>query len=535
MTTSQTTAAEVEPRLSKRLIPYLPALLLLAVALAPPLNHDAAAILDLVERWIDGEPLYARLLDPNPPLIFVLNLLPAALGRIPGLNGVVGLQMCILLLGAAVWWLVARMRRRDDEGPIEQRFLDVVPALVVVAAGYEFGQREHLMAIGALPYLFLAARRARGELAPHRYAVAVLAAVVFALKPYFLGVPALVELSVLRSRGWSASLRDPVPWVMAGVWIAYLASWPLAFPAYLKVVLPLVSSTYLGGLSFLQMLLVPRFGASLTLLVPLLWWASRKPEPLTTILAIATIGAAASALIQLKGWFYHILPAVLFGCLLAGVLAARWLDRHRATWRASPDVPAFALSALFALLSLAGTDAPWRELGYRNRQEQTELTALLTKADAGSRVLSLSPRIWPIYPALNYIGAHQTLRALHLWPLQGAYRTCLPAGRRYREIEEMGWAERLMFDSVAEDLAAAPPQVVIVDQLPGIPWCGSQFDFLEYFGRNPLFARTFAGYELFGETSCLTIYVRSARPACVSDCGNDQHRLRLTGACRSSP
>ena len=88
-----------------------------------------------------------------------------------------------------------------------------------------------------------------------------------------------------------------------------------------------------------------------------------------------------------------------------------------------------------------------------------------------------------------------------------------------------------MFESVAEDFAAAPPKAVVVDQLPGIPWCGSTFDFLGYFGRNPLFARTFAEYQVFGETSCLTIYVRSAGPACVSGCGSEQGRLRLTGAC----
>jgi hypothetical protein len=534
MTTAETAGASAGRRLGRTLIPYCPGFLVLAVALAPPLNHDAAAILDFAERWIDGEPLYARLLDPNPPLIFVLNLAPAALGRITGLNPVIAFQLCVLLLGTAAWWLVARLRRRSEEGPIEQLFLDVAPLLVVAGAGYDFGQREHLMAIGALPYLFLAARRARGDHAPHRYGVAALAAAAFALKPYFLGIPALVELYVLRSRGLKASVRDPVPWVMAGVWIAYLASWPLLFPAYLQVVLPLLSGTYLGGQSVLEVLLVPRFAAALVLMIPILWWAWSRPEPLTAVLALASTGAAASALVQLKGWSYHVLPAVLFGCVLAGVHMSRWLDRNLEAWRAFPYVSTFALSAFFATLALAGSDAPWRELGYANRQEETELTALLAKAEPGPGVLVLSPRIWPVYPSLNYVGAHQTLRALQIWPLQGVYRQCLPTGR-YREVEDMDWPERLMFDSVAADFAAAPPKVVVVDQIPGIPWCGSIFDLLEYFGRNPLFARRFAEYDFFGETSCLTIYVRSADRACNSDCRNDLSRLRLTGACLAPP
>lgn len=57
----------------------LPALLFLPVVLAPPLNHDVAAVLDFSQRWLGGEHLYSDLIDVNPPLIFVLNLIPAGL------------------------------------------------------------------------------------------------------------------------------------------------------------------------------------------------------------------------------------------------------------------------------------------------------------------------------------------------------------------------------------------------------------------------------------------------------------------------
>src|ERR1700688_727925 len=104
--------------LARKLVAYWPALLLLPVVLAPPLNHDVAAILDFTQRWIGGEALYGRLLDPNPPLIFVVNLLPATLGRYTGMDAVIALQVCILLFGAVVWWLSLRMRALSDEGPI---------------------------------------------------------------------------------------------------------------------------------------------------------------------------------------------------------------------------------------------------------------------------------------------------------------------------------------------------------------------------------------------------------------------------------
>jgi dolichyl-phosphate-mannose-protein mannosyltransferase len=494
--------------LGRKLIAYLPALLFLPVVLAPPLNHDVAAILDFSQRWIAGEALYSRLLDANPPLIFVLNLLPASLSKYTGLDAVIAVQLCILLYGTVVWWLTMRLRRRGEEGPIERRFLDVAPFLVLVGAGYDFGQREHLMALGALPYLFLAARRAREQRASHRYTVAVLAAVAFALKPYFIVIPALIELYLLLSRGWRSTMRDPVPWAMAAVWATYLASLPALFSDYLEVVLPLISNNYLGGHSVWEMVLMRRIEIALVLLIPLLWIAFRSRDALATVLGLAAVGAVVSALIQRKGWSYHVVPIELFGCMLAATLAARRVDMHGAGLRKYPQSMASGLSMLFVLYAMSSGEAPWRELGYVRAHEETALTALLNKSAPGARVLVLSPRIWPIYPALNYAHAHQTLRAMNIWVLQGVYRECPPDGRRYRDIEEMDWAERLVFQSVVEDFAADPPKVAVIDVIPGIVWCGKEFDLLEYFKQDPRFAGTWSRYEFFAESDALRLYRR---------------------------
>jgi hypothetical protein len=491
----------------KVLVAYFPVFLLLPVVLAPPLNHDVAAILDFAQRWIGGEALYSRLLDPNPPLIFVLNLLPAYLATYTGLDAVTALQSCILLFGAVVWWLALRIRRLGDEGPIERQFLNVAPVLVLLGAGYDFGQREHLMTLGALPYLFLSARRARQEAGSHHFAVVILAAVVFALKPYFLVVPALVELYLMFSLGWRSYLRDPVPWVMAAVWATYLASLPLLFPDYLGVVLPLISSSYLGG-TFWETVLAARMAVALGLLVPLVWISFRGRNELVKILTLAAVAAAVSALMQRKGWSYHIVPIELFGCVLAGTLAARGLDKRHSGLRKDPQLMTAGLSMLCVLFVASSGEAPWRELGYRNAAEQTELRALLLQSAPHERVLVLSPRIWPIYPALNYAHAHQMLPALNIWVLQGAYRECLPDGRQYRDLGEMSMAERTMFQNVAEEFAADPPKVVVIDEIPGMPYCGKEFDLLEYFKRNQRFAGTWSRYAFLAETSGLDLYRR---------------------------
>ena len=206
-----------------RLPALLPALLFVPIVLAPPVNHDVAAVLQFSQRWFAGEHLYSDLIDVNPPLIFVLNLIPAFIAAVTPLDGVSALRLCLFVYGGFCWWLAMRVRDRAAEGPVERAFLDVLPGLFLFDAGYDFGQREHIMVVGALPYLLAASRRAAGEVPRGRIAVGLLAGMAFAIKPYFLGIPAVVELIVLLGRrpegailpGLAVALRrcvrDPVP------------------------------------------------------------------------------------------------------------------------------------------------------------------------------------------------------------------------------------------------------------------------------------------------------------------------------------
>ncbi|MBV8522819.1 MAG: hypothetical protein JOY71_11980 [Acetobacteraceae bacterium] len=508
-------------RIQLRLWPaVLPFAVLLPVVLAPPANHDAAAVLDFSQRWLAGEPLYDRLVDVNPPLIFILNLIPAAIARVTPLGAIPALQLCLLGWGLFCWVLSFRARERRIEGRAERTFLDVLPGLFLLGAGYDFGQREHLMAIAALPYVFSAAQRSQGRQSSVPVRIGLNAAIGLALKPYFLALAGLVEIAVLAGRfqasgfraGLHQALADRIPLVMLLAWATYLASVPLLFPAYFTFVIPLAWTLYigLGGLSPVQLLLMPRMALAASLLLPLAATAFLPGDrALPRMLGLAGLGALIAALVQHKGYSYHILPVELFGCALVTVILAQVSDRARGRIPGLGHVPpawaAAGLAFLFALYSPAVGEAPWRELGYR-RSPAEGLAALLERQASGQKVLVLSPGVYPIYPALNYAGAHPTLRTMNLWILQGVYAQCLPNGERYREGAAMGAAERSVFQGVAEDFAAAPPAVVIVDKQPGIPWCGQEFNFIAYFTRNPQFAAVWKRYRLTNDYDRYRIY-----------------------------
>lgn len=483
-----------------RAMAFAPAVAFLLMVMAPPLNHDVAAILNFAERWVAGERLYRDLIDVNPPLIFVLTAIPAAIARVTGMGGVQALLACVVLCCLASWRLTQRLRRDRAEGVVERAVLDALVPLACVVAAYDVGQREQLMGLFAIPYAFLAARRIEGleTSRPLAWTVTLAAALGFALKPHFLAVPLLVEALVLARRGPRAALRDPLPWGMAALWLAYLAAIPVIFPAYFDFVVPLVMGFYLGngGLGLFDVLLVEKLGAALALLLALAPFAARRGAGAAAqaLLAVA-LGGLLSAWVQHKGWSYHVVPMAMASALLAGLLAARWLDTALPPARAATAAPGLALAAALAvtMLHIRG-ESPWRQIWYDALRDGA-LTSTLRREVAGERLLVLSPDIYPVYPALNYARARSTLRFMNLWILVGAYPDCPEGAPRYRDTWEMSRPEFLVYRTVAEDFARAPPAGVLVAKNPGIPRCGTEeFDPIEYFSRHPAFAETWRRY-----------------------------------------
>ncbi|MXP62392.1 hypothetical protein E0493_03370 [Roseomonas sp. M0104] len=501
----------------------LPALAFLGTVLAPPLNHDVAAVLDFTARMFGRERLYGDLIDVNPPLIFLLNLPAVWLAQWTPLTAPQALRLLLLAFCAIVWGLCAMLRARPQaaarrEGPAERAVLAALLPLLMLGAGYDFGQREQIMAAAALPYLFLAERRMAG-VATHPallVPVALVAALGFALKPHFLAVPALVEalvLLVLLPQRGAAALRDPVPWLLAAVWVLYLAAIPLFFPAYFGRVLPLVWDWYvgLGGGDWWEVMLTATTGSATVFALGLVALAALAPRlgGLPRLAAAATLGGLAAALVQHKGWSYHLVPVWTWGGLGCGALLARGADRAlpAATAHRAAPLLAAGISLAFALFTLRGGDAPWTEFDYAESRGG-KLAAWLEHEARGERLLVLSPDIPGVYPAVNYADAKLVLPFMSTWLLQATYQHCEPGAPRYREPWAMSRAEFLVYRTVAESLAQGRPAVVMVSRWSGIPPCNGEFDMLAYFSRNPLFAEAWRHYRPAGEIDGYMLFKR---------------------------
>ncbi len=486
----------------------------------PPINHDVGALLDVSGRWVDGDKLYVDVIDENLPLTFILHAVPVLTAKIlPG--GVPFWFTAWVVLGITVSFIACRRLVRlvpsANHALTEGLLPPVLLFLFTVLPNEHFGQREHIMFVAAAPYLLVSMARAEGVSATRGTAIAIglAAGLGFALKPYFLAIPAAVELYLLVRRRWRQTLRDPIPWAIGAVAAMHLVLMYTVFSTYGRFVMPLAVDAYtpIGDASALQILTGNVMAPTLIALLILGGFAVFLTKTFAARVLVAFgIGAAASAIAQAKGWPYHLLPALSVAILLAAFTISQTVDRYLPISRSSHRLPVAVISATLMVL-LYFQAALYTPPFFKQRQYEDSIGGILrhvVEQNAPHRtIMTLSPGIYPFWPMINYTHARMTMRFLTMWVLQGVYATCEDFPALYNPPDTMSDTEKFVFDSVSQDFAKGRPDLLIVDQVPGMPRCqGKVFDYLEYFEQNPVFAQAFTHYEHLMDLDRYKIYRR---------------------------
>lgn len=489
----------------------------------PPINHDVAAILDVSTRWVGGEKLYVEVLDENLPLTFVVHALPVLTAKVLPGSVVFWFTAWVVAGIFASFWACRRLIHlvpSADHALTEALLPPVLLFLFTVLPNEHFGQREHIMFVATAPYLLASMARAEGVSMGRRGAIAIglVAGVAFALKPYYLAIPAAVELYLLVRRGWRTTFTDPIPWAIVLMAFAHLVAMYTIFADYGFVVLPLAVEAYtpVGEASWSDVLTSNVLGPTLLALAifGLLAVVFTKTIAARVIVAFG-VGAAVSAVSQAKGWPYHVLPALSVAILLAALTVSQTVDRYLPISRSAHRLPVAVICATLMVL-LYFQAALYTPPFYKQRQFEDSIGGRLQhiiEQNAPHRTfLLLSPGIYPIWPMVNYIGGRMTTRFLTMWVLQGIYATCDDFPALYNPPDTMGDSEKFVFDAVSDDFAREHPDLLIVDRIAGIPRCqGKEFDYLEYFLQNRVFADAFENYEHLMDFDRYRIYRRKKK------------------------
>lgn len=487
--------------------------------LGPPIP-DVSWLLYTAGRLLDGAELYRDVVEVNPPLIVWLNLLPVSLARALGLSDVVVYRV-LIVAGALGSLALCRALDRplpEFRDPVARRVGLLLAGFVLLPlAAADFGEREHLLLILALPYIMLAAARLQRQ--PVRPALAVLAGLMagfaIALKPYFLLLPLAVEGSLLSAR-LGLRTRPELAAITAAL-LGYLVAVLLWARPYWDLVREL-GPAYFGFLRESVLLTaVTGDGAGVALYAMLAYVALReraRRRPLATVLLAATIGLFASAALQQKGWRYHFYPSMGTGFLLLGVLVSVRPATRSLAARIYRAAAVAVLICLPIFIAAAGVEWARDPLG-PDRIADPDFPALrdLIRREApGGSVLVLSSNMASGFPLVPESGARWASRFPSVWMLAAAYQEEIasPAPLRYRDPAARTALEREMSRAVAADLRRERPDLVLV--LRPSPdrweWGVRRLDYVRYFEADPDVAQELQAYGYLSDVGEYRVFKR---------------------------
>ena len=482
---------------------------LTAVLLAVPLNSDSAYNMMVARRLFEGDQLYVNVMDFNPPLIFWLMTIPAAVGRAFDWSDA---RVVSLFVSAVMWTsgglAVAVLAPTQDAGRLLRSSVvaSLLAALVLLLV-YQVGQREQLAAMLSLPYALLAARAASGQTSTPRLAIVcgLLAGVGMAIKPFFAAPMLAMEAVVVALQGPRGVMR---PEVVAAVLVQclYVAAVWVVDSAYFTRMVPLAMEWYgaydadrVTMVTEVRVLVLAAIGIG-ALAVPH-WLPRGFAGVCARVFGAATIGWLASYIAQGKGWSYHLLPAEAFalaalaalGVAIQRIPTGARFERRVRRFGATVALGAVAASPVLASLAYRAAADVQRPQEVR-RDWFAEMLAIIERHAGGEPVYVMSTSAWPAFPLANMARLRWPYPYQLLWPIPALYSGAVDGS--YRSPEQHGELEAEFFNSVVAGLVRVPPKLLIVERgagLQGMP--GRTFDFVAYFSGAPEFAALFQRYH----------------------------------------
>ena len=453
---------------------WLPCLLLILLtvaakaALTPfnPLNHDVT-FLAWTAKQVLGPPVYGRdILDVNPPLAFMLYSPAAFLAPWTGHDPAIRLTVILLsALSVAAFWTSA-------DRALRLPFTVILVLFFVLAFPNHFAQREQIAFLLCAPYV-----AGTGKQRGWSVLIGLMAAVGFMIKPYFL-----IPLAMLFAYRRRIGIEEIV---IAAAGIAYALVIALFFQPYVLEMVPAASATYWAfHHPFREIALQPLIilGSALSL------FAAGARQPSAVPYLLATAGFTAAAIVQAKGFDYHLIPA--WGFLALYITAMRF--------NAKPFVGQVA--GVFLLIEaafLGGMVYRWHQSSLYFRSITTEIRRAI---DQSGSYASLIPHAYPGFPA----GFYSTSRYEGIAIGQLFFRAVA-----YHALGEApgdpGTAERLALDQAKRELARKPE--LVFAWVSDHPMVGDKpFDVLAWLNKDAEFRElwkdyvhtgTIGGYRLF--------------------------------------
>ena len=501
------------------------------VSLLPAAGHDQMWLLYCMRLARHGAKMYGpEMFETNPPMILWLSAVPVAVASWLHVAETAMGKLFVVALECLVGWVCVRLLRvLRAPGGLDRATLNglifLFVAVFAVMPARDFGQRDHLLALLCVPYLFAAAVRAEGRpLARWAGVLIGMAALVgIAMKPHEVLIPIAVEttLIVLRYRRFgrraALSLMRPEFVAMVGAGVAFLLAVQLFAPEYFARVVPLARDTYWAfgqwGFGHLVAEAVQLHVLAAIALGVFFAEGWRRASALTCVLLAAGVASLLAYYLQGTGWYYQQIPSLTFFALAVWSLGTEWAERRRLAMPGWAPKAAAGLSVLALALTTHFAGYPFTAA--RSFPIETPDPSFFVGLAPGTAVTTISTTLDYVMPPIYKYNLTLGERYPLLVMLPAILRSEDPQGGRLkRHLPAARVAELDAFQHAAmrEDFARWKPQLVLVERCQD-PAVHCQVledrhdDLLGWFLRDAGFRAEFAGFRYWKSVGSFDGYV----------------------------
>ncbi len=431
-------------------------------------NPDSSWLIYAAQRMALGEKLYVNIMETNPPLILWISLLPVWLGKLLGVSAFTVFPLMVTALNLASIALCIGILRRNELLSIKPAFYII---LLYIAFGFfllspaMYGQRELLFISLVLPYL-LKSLDEEWELGRSLsgYLIIAMAAIGFAIKPFFLIVWIANELHKAIQQRRLMSLFSMGNWIIGIFQITYFAAIYNFTPEYINTVLPAVIATYFAyeaswydiGKIIAVVVVIPLI---------LVWLANphNNFRKITGRIIIWMLACAGIIAIQRKDWLNHLYPMVFMAGLLIAIvlsyLCELWKELDLLIGRAR--FSALCISVVTFIATIYLDSKFWYYMLENPSVIHTQLVSEINKRAEGKNVYSLTYNLQSAFPAIALSKGVFRGSFHHLWPLSGI----IIREQEEKVTHDVAKARQFFYDTLVHDFSGPnAPELVWVDE-----------------------------------------------------------------------
>lgn len=447
------------------------------------INHDLFWLQTGFFRLLDGQTMTQGFYETNPPLSALIYAPVFLLAQTP-----LGLMYAMLLVGiiAVILSVLATYKIIRGWDFMTRRDAIFTAAMLLVAGTImtrpEFGQRDHLIALGAVPLCCLLLTRTWAWSTPVRgpFAVTVLVMGTLALllKPYYGLLPAFLIIHRIITRKSMKVVFDSDILIMAAVTTVYAAVIWYAFPDYLTMIMPDLPQLYAATGA--------RFDVDKTVLLLINWtylWMltchphlkSRKSGWSRVLLTLAALSMLIYIIMN-KGYAYHLIPFLTFTLLAAALLLQEWLTTKGRDPEKTIPWLVLGLTALITMIP-----SPYYPAADTIKTQ--EVTKIVAGCGDDCRFLMLGAPVRVIQHISAYADKPHASRFSKDWFVEGLLQQ-----EKQRPGDPEIAALKLKYAGlIAEDISSFKPQILLA--------CHAMTERIKYFSVSPQFRDQLKNYE----------------------------------------